>query len=78
MKQKGVGATGAMNHWEGIDRFELTRQLIAGRWIHGAARLPGDQGSWTRERAMPLAGILRGALHMNLPPQGAGITPHCE
>jgi hypothetical protein len=48
-----------MKYWEGIDRFERVQNLIAGRWIHGVARLPGDEGSWTRERAMPLGDILR-------------------
>jgi hypothetical protein len=48
-----------------IPRSSAPRRLIADEWTHEAARLPGDCGRWTRERAMPLADILRCILWKN-------------
>jgi hypothetical protein len=48
-----------MGKREGIRRFEALQKYIISEWIREAARLPGIKGSWTRNRDMPLADILR-------------------
>ena len=48
-----------MEQWEGAERFEAIQTHIDGEEIKTAARQPGDTGSWTRNRLMPLADILR-------------------
>jgi IS4 transposase len=47
-----------MADWEGIGRFENLQARIQGEGIKGAARMAGDQSSWSRERDMPLSDIL--------------------
>jgi hypothetical protein len=48
-----------MGQKERTARFEALQKHIVSEWIKEAARLAGDQSSWTRNRDMPLADIVR-------------------
>ena len=48
-----------MEQGEGSRRFGKLQAGLSGEPAQAAARLPGDDGRWTRNRSMPLEDILR-------------------